>query len=48
MKHCNKILTGKQQKISALLPRKIDKYEYFTGKEIPPSDQRRMTEQAYI
>ena len=32
--------------ISALLSGKIDKYEYFTGKEILPSDQRRMMEQA--
>ena len=33
-------------KISALLSGKIDKYEYLTGKEILPSDQSRITEQA--
>ena len=35
-------------KISALLSGKIDKYEYLTGKEILPSDQRRVIEQAKI
>ena len=30
----------------ALLSRKIDKYEYLTGKEILPSDQNRIIEQA--
>ena len=29
-------------KISALSSGKIDKYEYLTGEEILPSDQRRM------
>ena len=33
-------------KISALLSGKTDKYEYFTGKEIVPSDQRRVIGQA--
>ena len=33
-------------KISALLSGKIDKYEYFTGEEILPSDPRRVIEQA--
>ena len=33
-------------KISALLSGKIDKYEYPTGKEILPSDQSRIAEQA--
>ena len=33
-------------KISALLSGKIDKYEYLTGKEILPSDQSRITDQA--
>ena len=33
-------------KISALSSGKIDKYEYLTGEEILPSDQRRVTEQA--
>ena len=32
--------------ISSLLSGKIDKYECFTGEEILPSDQRRVTEQA--
>ena len=50
----NKIKHGKLQcdinrgasKISVLLSSKIDKYEYLTGQEILPSDQRRMIEQA--
>ena len=33
-------------KISALPSRKIDKYEYLTGKEILPPDQKRVIEQA--
>ena len=33
-------------KISALSSRKIDKYEYLTGEEILPSNQRQMIEQA--
>ena len=33
-------------KISALSSGKIDKYEYLTGKEILPSDQNRIVEQA--
>ena len=33
-------------KTSALSSGKIDKYEYFTGEEILPSDQSRITEQA--
>ena len=32
--------------ISALSSGKIDKYEYLTGEEILPSDQKRMIEQA--
>ena len=32
-------------KISALLSRKSDKYEYLTGEEILPLDQSRITEQ---
>ena len=31
---------------SALSSGEIDKYEYLTGEEILPSDQRRMIEQA--
>ena len=50
----NKIRDGKLQydinieaaKISALSFGKIDKYEYLTGEEIQPPDQRRMIEQA--
>ena len=33
-------------KISALSSGKIDKYEYLTGEEILPSDQRRLIERA--
>ena len=32
--------------ISALSSGKIDKYEYFTGKEILPSNQKQIIEQA--
>ena len=35
-------------KISALSSGKIDKYEYLTGEEILPSDQRRVIEQAKL
>ena len=33
-------------KISAISSQKINKYEYLTGKEILPSDQRRVIEHA--
>ena len=33
-------------KISALSSGKIDKYEYLTGEEILPSDQKQIMEQA--
>ena len=33
-------------KISALSSGKIDKYEYFTGEEILPSNQQKIIEQA--
>ena len=33
-------------KISALSSGKIDKYEYLTGEEILPSNQKQITEQA--
>ena len=36
----------KTAKISALSPGKIDKYEYLTGKEILPSNQQQMIDQA--
>ena len=39
-------INRKTAKISALLSGKIDKYEYFTGKEISPSNQRKIIEQA--
>ena len=38
--HINRELT----EISALIPGKIDKYEYLTGEEILPSDQSRIME----
>ena len=34
------------EKMSVLLSGKINKYEYLTGKEILPSDQSRIIEQA--
>ena len=39
MKNCNMILVEKQQKYK-LSSSIIDKYEYFTGEEILPSNQR--------
>ena len=50
----NKIMTKSLQydinreaaKISALLIKKIDKYEYLTGEEILPSNQQEIIEQA--
>ena len=33
-------------KLSALLSRKIDKYEYLTDEEILPSNQKQIIEQA--
>ena len=39
-------LNRKAGKISVLLSGKINKYEYLTGKEILPSDQSRIIEQA--
>ena len=39
MKNCNTILT-EVAKISALSSGKIDKYEYLTGEEISPFNQR--------
>ena len=47
---CEKILdyniNREAAKISALSYGKIDKYEYFTGKEILPYDQKRVIVQA--
>ena len=46
MKICNAILKEKQQKYQHYLSGKIDKYEYFTGKEILLFNQRKIIEQA--
>ena len=35
-------INWKAEKISALSSEKFDKYEYLTGEEIPPLDQRRV------
>ena len=35
-------------KISALWSKKFNKYEYLTGEEILPSDQKQMLEQAKV
>ena len=42
MKNYNMILTEKQQNHFTLPSGKIDKYEYLTGEDILPSDQRRV------
>ena len=47
MKNCNTIEL-EAAKISALSSGKIDKYEYLTGEEILPSNERQMVEQACI
>ena len=39
-------INWKAAEISALLSGKIGKYEYFTGKEILPSNQQQITDQA--
>ena len=39
-------INREEAKISTLLSGKIDKYEYLTGEEILPSNQRQITEQA--
>ena len=39
-------INRKAAKISALSSGKIDKYEYFTGEEILPSNQQQIIEQA--
>ena len=39
-------INRKAAKISALSSGKIDKYEFLTGEEIIPSDQRRVIEEA--
>ena len=45
MKSYNIILIEKQQKTSALLSRKLHKYEYLTGEDILPSNQQQVIEQ---
>ena len=37
-------INSEKVKISAAASRKIDKYEFFTGEEILPSDQSRIIE----
>ena len=39
-------INGEEAKISALSSGKIDNYEYLTGEEILPSNQRQVIEQA--
>ena len=39
-------INSETSKISASSSNKIDKYEYLTGEEILPSDQRRVIEQS--
>ena len=47
MKNCYMILTEKLPKYQpALSSGKTDKYEYLTGKDILPSNQQQITEQA--
>ena len=46
MKNLQHEINEEAVKISALSSGKIDKYEYLTGEEILPSDQRRVIEQA--
>ena len=41
-------INRKAAKISVLSSGKIDKYEYLTGEEILPSDQRRLIGQAKL
>ena len=46
IKHCSTALTEKQQKCQLYHLKKIDKYEFLTGEETGPPDQRREIEQA--
>ena len=46
MKNCNMILIEEAAKITALSSDTIDKYEYLTGEEILPSNQKQIIEQA--
>ena len=45
MKNCN-MINRETAKISALSSGKIHKYEYLTGKDILPSNQQQIIEQA--
>ena len=46
MKNYNMMLIREAAKISALSSKKFNKYEYLTGEEILPSNQKQMIEQA--
>ena len=46
IKNYSIILIEKLQKISALSSGKINKWEYFTGEEILPSNQKQIIEEA--
>ena len=46
MRNANMILTKKQQKSQHYDLEKIDNYEYLTGEDILPSNQRQIVEQA--
>ena len=46
MKNCWQNINKEAAKISAILSQKIDQYEYLTGEEILPPDQRRKIEKA--
>ena len=46
MKNLQHEINEEAVKTSTLSSGKIDKYEYLTGEEILPSDQRRVIEQA--
>ena len=46
MKNCNIILIEKQPKSSALSSGQIHKYEYLAGKDILPSNQQQIIEEA--
>ena len=48
LENCDMILTEKQKKILESSSNEIDKYEYLTGEEKLPSNQRQITEQAKV
>ena len=41
-------INREKAKISAFSSRKVDEYQYLTGEEILPSNQRRVIEQASL